>query len=211
MCHWRGHGLPLQPYRPRIRSPRNCIGLLSLGYDIQHYYLIKFLYPIIAPQNSSFSLLSEEKNGVLILCDWLHTHLCFSHVKTSLRMPCSHSWCFGVHNVSLNAPCSALSPTSYSEMEILWQIFFLEIWREVTPSQLCLLLRRLGDSFLPLSKSSNFQEAPKVTLAIIFVSSLILRFSSPQLVSSAFYFLFLSSQKFLSLHLSLLRWVSFLI
>ena len=62
-----------------------------LWYDTWHYYLIKFLYLTIAPKNSSFSLLYEEKNGVSILGDWLHTHLCFSHVRTLLRMPCNCS------------------------------------------------------------------------------------------------------------------------
>ena len=99
-----------------------------LWYDTWHYYLIKFLYLTIAPKNSSFSLLYEEKNGVSILGDWLHTHLCFFHVRTLLRMPCNYSWRFGVHNVSLNAPCSTMSPMSYGKMEILWLVFFLEIW-----------------------------------------------------------------------------------
>ena len=123
MCHWRGHGSPFRLYHPNVWTPRNCISLLSLGYDTWHYYLIKFLYPIIAPQNFGFSLLFEEKNVVLILSDWLHTHLCFSHVRTSLCMPYYHSWRFGVHNFSLNAPSDALSPTSYGGMEILQLVF----------------------------------------------------------------------------------------
>ena len=100
-------------------------------------------------------------------------------------MPYNHSWHFRVRNVSLNAPCGALSPTSYGEMEILWLIFFLEIWGGVTPTQLCLLYKALRGFISPtfqifklsrLSKSSNFQEDLEVTLALIFVSSFILRF-----------------------------------
>ena len=134
MCHWRGHGPPLRPYHPSVWTLRNCIDLLSLRYDTWHDYLIEFLYPTIAPQNSSFSLLSEEKNRVLILSDCLYTRLCFTHVRTSLHMPYNRSWHFGVRNVSLNASCSTLSPTSYGEIEILQLIFFLEIWGEVTPT-----------------------------------------------------------------------------
>jgi len=160
MCHWCGHGSPLWPYCLSAWTSRNCIGLLGLRYDMWHYYLIKFLYPIIAPQNFGFSLLFKEKNGVLILSDWLHTHLCFSHVITSLHMPYNRSRRFGIHNISLNAPCGALSPTSYGEMEILQLIFFLEIWGGVTPAQLRLLYKALRGFICPtfqifkLSKSS---------------------------------------------------------
>ena len=45
MCHWRGHGPPLRPYHPSVWTPQNCIGLLGLGYNMWHYYFIKFLYP----------------------------------------------------------------------------------------------------------------------------------------------------------------------
>ena len=159
MCHWRGHGSVLRPYHPSVWSPRNYIGLLGLEYDTWHYYLIIFLYPTIAPQNSGFSLLFEEKNGVLILNDWLHMHLCFSYERMSLHMPCNHSWHFGVRNVVLNAPCGALSPTSYDEMKILRLAFFLEILGRVTPTQLGLLYKALGGFISPIFQISKLSRS----------------------------------------------------
>ena len=100
MGHWRGQGLLLCPCCSWVWAPWKCIIPLGLGYDTWHYYLINFLYPTIAPKKSSFSLLFEEKNGVLILGDWLHMLLWFSHVRMSLRMPYNRSWHFGVRNVS---------------------------------------------------------------------------------------------------------------
>ena len=134
ICHWHGYGSSLRPYHLSVWALRNCIGVLGLGCDTWYDYLIKFLYPTIAFQNSSFSLLFEEKNGVLILSDWLHTHLCFSHVRMSLHIPYNSPWCFGVCNVSLNAQCDTLSCISYGEVKILQLIFFLEIWGGVTPT-----------------------------------------------------------------------------
>ena len=54
MCHWRGHDLSLRSYRLSVRTPRNCIGFLGIGYDMWHYYFIKFFYPTI--------IIDEEKN-----------------------------------------------------------------------------------------------------------------------------------------------------
>ena len=71
--YWHGNGSPLRLYHPSLWAPRNCTGLLGLGYDMWHDYLIKFQYPTIAPQNSSFSLLFEEKRWGFNL-KWLVPH-----------------------------------------------------------------------------------------------------------------------------------------
>ena len=167
MCYWCGHGPPLRRYYLSVWTSQNCIGLLSFRYNTWHDYFIEFLYPTIAPQNSSFPSFPRRKSGVLTLDGWSHTLLCFFHVRTSLRMTCNYSWCFEVCNASLNDPHDALSPMSYSEMKILQLIFFLEIWSGVTPAQLCLLYKVFGGFISPtfqifelsgLPKSSKFQD-----------------------------------------------------
>ena len=183
MCYWCGHGPPLRPYYLSVWTSQNCIGLLSCRYNTWHDYFIEFLYPTIAPQNSSFPSFPRRKSGVLTLDGWSHTLLCFFHVRTSLRMSCNYSWCFDVGtplrmscnyswcfevcNASLNAPHDTLSPMSYGEMKIIRLIFFPEIWSGVTSAQLCLLYKVSKGFISPtfqifelsgLPKSSKFQD-----------------------------------------------------
>ena len=67
-----------------------------------------------------------RKEGVRIYGTPEHL-IIFPRESVTLRNP-QPFWCFGVHNMSLNATSDALFPTSYDEMEIIWLAFLLKFW-----------------------------------------------------------------------------------
>ena len=78
--------------------------------------------PTIAPQN--FALFATWESGVLVKGRKFDTFWMHSHVGVSFHLSHTRSWCFSIHNATVNVASTCMSPTFYGAMKIQQLKFF---------------------------------------------------------------------------------------